>query len=55
MTTSVLVFKKIESDDKTKHDSFFQTQKQKQLRMKVVLMMYLNQFILQLYKTYKNL
>ena len=34
---------------------FFQTQKQKQLLMKVTLMMYLNQSTLLLYKTYKNL
>ena len=34
---------------------FTETQKQKQLLMKVKLTMYLNQFILQLYQTYKNL
>ena len=34
---------------------FIQTQKQKQLLMKVTLMMYLNQSTLLLYKTYKNL
>ena len=55
VTTLVLVFKKIESDEKTKHDTFIQSQKQKQLPMKVILMMYLNQSILQLYQTYKNL
>ena len=30
------------------------TQKQKQLFMKVILMTYINQFIVQLYQTYKN-
>ena len=34
---------------------FIQTQKQKQLLMKVTLMMYLNQSTLLLYKAYKNL
>ena len=34
---------------------FTRTQKQKQLLMKVTLMMYLKQFILQLYQKYKNL
>ena len=34
---------------------FILTQKQKQLSMKVVLMIYLNQSITQLYQTYKNL
>ena len=34
---------------------FSQTQKQKQLLIKVILMMYLNQSILRLYQTYKNL
>ena len=34
---------------------FIQTQKQKKLLMKVTLMMYLNQFMIQLYQTYKNL
>ena len=33
---------------------FIRTQKQKQLLMKVMLVMYLNQYILQLYQTYKN-
>ena len=33
---------------------FINTQKQKQLLMKVTLMMYLNQFMLQLYKKCKN-
>ena len=34
---------------------FSRTQKQKQLLIKVILMMYLNQSILQLYQTHKNL
>ena len=34
---------------------FIQTQKQKKLLMKVTLMMCLNQFMIQLYQTYKNL
>ena len=33
---------------------FVQTQKQKQLLMKVTLTIHLNQFMLQLYQTYKN-
>ena len=34
---------------------FSQAQKQKQLSIKVILIMYLNQSILRLYQTYKNL
>ena len=34
---------------------FSRTQKQKQLLIKVIFMMYLNQSILRLYQTYKNL
>ena len=34
---------------------FIHTQKQKQLSMKVVLMIYLNQSMTQLYQTYKSL
>ena len=52
VTTLVLVFKKIESDDK---EEFDKAQKPKQLSMKVTLMMCLNQSILQWYQTYKNL
>ena len=44
-----LVLKKIEIDD-----NFINTQKQKQLIMKVTLMMCLNQSILQLYQAYKS-
>ena len=46
-------FIKIESDDKTKYDTFFQSQNQKQLSMKVTVMIYLKQSILQLYETHK--
>ena len=56
MTRIVLVLIKIETDDKTKYDTFFYTQKQKQLLMKVTLMMHFNQSALyQLYQTYKSL
>ena len=53
MTTSVVEFKKTKNDDNAK--PFIQTQKQKQLLMRVILMMYLYQFIVRLYQTYKNL
>ena len=36
-------------------EPFIRTQKQQQLLMKVILRMYLNQFIVALYQTYKNL
>ena len=55
VTTLAIVFKKIESDDKTKQGLFIQHQKQKQLLKKVTLMMYLNQSILPLYQKYKNI
>ena len=48
MTTLVLVFKKIESEDKTKHDNFIKAEKLNQLSMKVTLMMFFSQSILQL-------
>ena len=48
VTTLVLVFKKIEREDKTKYDNFYSTQEQKLESMKVTSMMCLNQFILQL-------
>ena len=44
-TTLVLVFKKVESDDKSM-TLFIETQKQKKLSMQVALMMCLNQTIL---------
>ena len=34
---------------------FMQTQKQEQLLMKAILIMYLNQSVVQLYQTYKKL
>ena len=55
MTTLAIVFKKIESDDKTKQGPFIHSQKQKHLLKKVILMMYLNQSILPLYQKYKNI
>ena len=54
VTTSILKFKKIENNVETKFIIFILTQKQKQLLMKVILMIYLNQFVLQLSK-YKNI
>ena len=35
--------------------AFIQTQKQKQLLVKAILMLHLNQSILQLFQTYKNM
>ena len=55
VTTLVLVFKKIESQFKESMTVFTHTQKQKQLSMKVTLMVCFNQSILQLYQTCKNL
>ena len=55
MTTLVLEFTKIESVHKTKYVTpFIETQMKKQLLMKVILMMYLNQSIIPLYQTYKQ-
>ena len=52
VTTLVLVFKNLEVDDKTKYDTFYSNSKaEKYLSMKVTLVMYLNQYILQLYQT----
>ena len=45
----------LESGDKKNMVPFIQTQSQKQLLLKATLMMYLNQSILQLCQTYKNL
>ena len=53
MTALVLVFKMIESEDSM--TLFIHTQKQKQLPMKVTLMMCFDQSILQLYQRYENL
>ena len=55
VTTLVLEFKKIQSDDKTLYSKFYSNSKQKQLLMKVTLMMYSNESIVLLYQTYKNL
>ena len=54
VTTLILEFKnkKIENDDETKLTTYSNS-KQKQLLMKEMLVIYLNQFILQLYPTYK--
>ena len=54
VTTLVLESKKIEIDEKQNMTLFIHTQKQKQLLMKVTLMMYLNQSILRLYQTSKH-
>ena len=43
--TLVLVFKNIESDDKTKYNIFYSTSMQTQLLRKVILIVYLKQFI----------
>ena len=53
MTRIVAVLIKMQTDDKTKYDTFFNTQKQKQLSMKVTLMMQFNQCALKLYQIYK--
>ena len=55
VATLILLFKKRESDDKKSMTLFNQTQKQKYLSMKAILMMYLNQYILKLYQTHKSL
>ena len=44
-TTLVLEFKNIESDDKTKYNISYSTSKQTQLLKKVILIVYLKQFI----------
>ena len=51
MITLILEFKKIENDDETKYRIFYLTQKLKKVKM----MICLNQFILNLYDTYKSL
>ena len=55
LATLVLVFKKIGSEHKTKYDNLFHTQKQKQLSMKTILIICLNQSTVNLYQAYKNL
>ena len=54
MTALVLVFENIESEDKTKYDTFYSNSKA-EIIINETLMMYLNQSILKLYQTYKNL
>ena len=49
-TTLILEFKKTENDDETKYSTFYL----KQLLMKVILTIYLNQFILRSCQTYKH-
>ena len=51
MKTLVLMLKKIESDDKQNMTHFIQTQPQRQLSIKMPLMMYLNESILQLHQS----
>ena len=52
VTTLILVFREITKESMT---LFVQTEKEKLLSMKVTLMVYLNQSILQLYQTYQHL
>ena len=50
VTSLVLIFKKIESKDKTKHDNFYSssnTESDTESHMKMTMMMCLNQSILQ--------
>ena len=49
------MLKKIEGEDKKNMAHFIHTQNQKQLSMKVTLMIYLKESIIQLYQGYKNL
>ena len=42
MTTLVLVFKMVESEDKTKYDPFYSISKIEIISIKVILMMYLS-------------
>ena len=51
----VLEFIKIGSDDETKYSTIYSNLKAETAIMKMRLMMHLNQFILQLYQTFKNL
>ena len=56
VTILVLVLKKIESDDKTKYGTFYSLSKAETIINESVFDdNYLNQSILQLYQTYKNL
>ena len=53
--TLVLEFEKIENDNKTLYNTFIRIQKQKQLLIKMTLVINLNQSIVLLYETYKYL
>ena len=53
--TLVLVFKKIESEEKTKYDTFYSHSKAERIINETTPDDVLNQSILQLYQTYKNL
>ena len=57
MTILVLVFKKIESEDKIKYDTFYSSSNAETITNEsyIALMLFSNQSILQLYQTYKNL
>ena len=55
MTALALEFKKIQSYDKTLYRIFYLNSKAETIINEVTLMMYLNQFIVLLYQTYKNL
>ena len=55
MTKLVLVFKKIDSKDKTKFDNFYSSSKAETIVNESDSVMCLNQSILELYQTYKNL
>ena len=55
VTTLVSVFKKTDSEDKTKYDNVYSSSKAEIISIKVILMMCFNQFILQLYQTYENI
>ena len=55
MITLVLEFKKIESDDETKYSTFYSSSKAETIIIKVILIMHLNQYIVQLYQTCKNI
>ena len=57
VTILVLVFKKIESEDKIKYDTFYSSSNAETITNEsyIALMLLSNQSILQLYQTYKNL
>ena len=49
------MFKKIKSDDKTKYDTFYSSSKAETIINESGIDDYLDQAIIQLYQTYKNL